>query len=169
MKRWPFNLQSLSAQMILSSIALVLLMAAAAGLPAIWLIRGQFDRQAWAQVNQGSRAAQALYEAKQSELAGLATLTAQRPTLQDLLAQGDQAALNAYLDKNLDHPIGPFLYAISTMHCMTVSLAQGGEGLGTVWGEELAVKMLGDAGFKDVRVETLDHDIINNYYIMTKP
>jgi PAS domain S-box-containing protein len=97
MKRWPFNLQSLSAQMILSSIALVLLMAAAAGLPAIWLIRGQFDRQAWAQVNQGSRAAQALYEAKQSELAGLATLTAQRPTLQDLLAQGDQAELNAYL------------------------------------------------------------------------
>lgn len=24
---------------------------------------------------------------------------------------------------NLDHPIGPFLYTISTMHCMTVSLA----------------------------------------------
>jgi 2-polyprenyl-3-methyl-5-hydroxy-6-metoxy-1,4-benzoquinol methylase len=36
---------------------------------------------------------------------------------------------------NLDHPIGPFLYTISCMHCMTVSLAQGGEGLGAMWGE----------------------------------
>jgi hypothetical protein len=54
------------------------------------------------------------------------------------------------------------------MHCMTVSLAQDGEGLGTVWGEELALKMLGDAGFRDVRVETLPHDIINNYYITSK-
>jgi hypothetical protein len=41
--------------------------------------------------------------------------------------------------------------------------------LGAVWGEELAVKMLNDAGFRDVRVETLEHDIINNYYIMQKP
>ncbi len=75
---------------------------------------------------------------------------------------------SSHVEKNMDHPIGPFLYAISTMHCMTVSLAQGGEGLGTVWGEELAVKMLKDAGFADVNVTTLDHDIINNYYIMTK-
>ncbi|QDT66451.1 class I SAM-dependent methyltransferase [Calycomorphotria hydatis] len=75
---------------------------------------------------------------------------------------------SSYVEKNMDHPIGPFLYTISTMHCMTVSLAQDGEGLGTVWGEELAVKMLNDAGFNDVRVETLDHDIINNYYIMKK-
>ena len=67
-----------------------------------------------------------------------------------------------------DNPLGSFIYTISCMHCMTVSLAQGGDGLGTVWGEELALKMLGDAGFNDVRVETLDHDIINNYYIMTK-
>ena len=68
----------------------------------------------------------------------------------------------------MDHPIGPFLYAISTMHCMTVSLAQDGEGLGAVWGEELAVEMLKDAGFAEVNVTTLDHDIINNYYIMNK-
>ncbi len=75
---------------------------------------------------------------------------------------------SSYVEKNMDHPLGPFLYTISTMHCMTVSLAQDGEGLGTVWGEELAVKMLGDAGFADIRVETLEHDIINNYYVMTK-
>lgn len=72
---------------------------------------------------------------------------------------------SSYLEKNIEHPLGPFFYTISTMHCMTVSLAQGGEGLGTVWGEELAVKMLGEAGFTSVDVQQSDHDIINNYYI----
>ena len=75
---------------------------------------------------------------------------------------------SSHVEKNMEHPIGPFLYTISTMHCMTVSLAQGGDGLGTAWGEELAVKMLGDAGFENVSTQTLDHDIINNYYIMNK-
>ena len=98
MKRWMPDLHSLSAQMILNSIALVLLTAAAVGLPAIWLIRDQLDRQAWAQVEQGSLAAQALYEAQQNELASLATLTAQRPTLRLLLLQTDQAATLAYLE-----------------------------------------------------------------------
>lgn len=72
---------------------------------------------------------------------------------------------SSYLEKNIEHPLGPFFYTISTMHCMTVSLAQGGEGLGTVWGEELAVQMLGEAGFSSVGIEQSDHDIINNYYI----
>lgn len=76
---------------------------------------------------------------------------------------------SSHVEKNIDHPIGSFLYTISTMHCMTVSLAQGGEGLGTAWGEELAVEMLQAAGFADVRVETLEHDIINNYYLTQKP
>jgi hypothetical protein len=47
----------------------------------------------------------------------------------------------------MDHPLAPFLYTASTMHCMTVSLAQGGEGLGTMWGEELAREVLREAGF----------------------
>jgi C4-dicarboxylate-specific signal transduction histidine kinase len=97
MKRFGIDPHSLAAQMILSLIGLVLLTAAVAGLPAIWLIRDQLDRQAWAQVEQGSRAAQTLYAAHQSEIAGLATLTAQRPTLRDLLVQRDQAAMQANL------------------------------------------------------------------------
>ncbi len=97
MKRWVPDLHSLSVQMILSFIALVLLTAAAAGLPAIWLIRDQLDRQAWAQLEQGSLAAQALYQARQNELASLATLTAQRPTLSELLVQGEGEATGAYL------------------------------------------------------------------------
>ena len=97
MKRWIPDLHSLSAQMVLSFVALALLTAAAAGLPAIWLIRDQFDRQAWAQVDQGTLAAQALYAARENELAGLATLTAERPTLRELLAEGEQDALATYL------------------------------------------------------------------------
>lgn len=75
---------------------------------------------------------------------------------------------SSYVEKNMDHPVGPFLYTISTMHCMTVSLAQGGDGLGTVWGEELAVEMLRKARFKNIRVEASEHDVLNNYYIMSK-
>jgi len=75
---------------------------------------------------------------------------------------------SSHLHNNLDHPIGPFLYTISTMHCMTVSLAQGGEGLGTMWGEEKAKELLKAAGFKEVEVKQLPHDIFNNYFIITK-
>ena len=97
MNRLKINLRSLPAQLLLSFVALVLLTAATSGLPAILLIRGQLDRQAWAQAEQGSLAVRALYDAKQNELDNLATLTAQRPTLSDLLGKGDPAALSAYL------------------------------------------------------------------------
>jgi succinate dehydrogenase/fumarate reductase cytochrome b subunit len=63
MKRWVPDLHRLSAQMLLSFLVLVLLTAAAAGLPAIWLIRAQLQRQAWSQVEQGRLAAEALYDA----------------------------------------------------------------------------------------------------------
>ena len=69
------------------------------------------------------------------------------------------------LERNVGHPLAPFLYAVSVMHCMTVSLAQGGAGLGTMWGEERARQMLGDAGFGEVTVHTLPHDIQNCFYV----
>jgi 2-polyprenyl-3-methyl-5-hydroxy-6-metoxy-1,4-benzoquinol methylase len=69
------------------------------------------------------------------------------------------------LERNLDHPLAPFLYAVSVMHCMTVSLAQGGAGLGTMWGEERARRMLADAGFGEVSVHALPHDIQNCFYV----
>ncbi|MCC7147236.1 MAG: class I SAM-dependent methyltransferase [Phycisphaeraceae bacterium] len=74
-------------------------------------------------------------------------------------------AASSLLENNMDHPLGPFFYTISTMHCMTVSLAQGGAGLGTCWGRELAQQMLGEAGFRKVRIEQLPHDMINDYYV----
>ncbi|MCG7876571.1 MAG: class I SAM-dependent methyltransferase, partial [Candidatus Thiodiazotropha endolucinida] len=75
---------------------------------------------------------------------------------------------SSHLHNNLEHPIGPLLYTLSTMHCMTVSLAQDGAGLGTVWGRELALKMLNEAGFNDVVVKELDHDFQNYFYIIRK-
>jgi SAM-dependent methyltransferase len=70
------------------------------------------------------------------------------------------------LHGNLDHPLGPLLYSISTMHCMTVSLAQGGEGLGTMWGRELARELLAEAGFTQVELHELRHDFQNDYYVV---
>jgi len=75
---------------------------------------------------------------------------------------------SSHLQNNMDHPLGPFLYTISTMHCMTVSLAQGGEGLGTMWGEEKALEMLEEAGFGEVEVKQLPHDFQNSYYVARK-
>jgi 2-polyprenyl-3-methyl-5-hydroxy-6-metoxy-1,4-benzoquinol methylase len=69
---------------------------------------------------------------------------------------------------NMDHPVGPLLYSISTMHCMTVSLAQGGEGLGTMWGQEKARELLEKAGFSDVTIHQLEHDFQNDYYVIRK-
>lgn len=74
-------------------------------------------------------------------------------------------AASSHVHHNMDLPTGPFLYTISTMHCMTVSLAQGGAGLGTVWGRETALRMLAEAGFDPVSVQQLPYDIFNDYYI----
>jgi 2-polyprenyl-3-methyl-5-hydroxy-6-metoxy-1,4-benzoquinol methylase len=70
--------------------------------------------------------------------------------------------------RNIGHPIGTFLYTISCMHCMTVSLAQGGEGLGAMWGEEKTREYLHNAGFRSVEKRELAHDIQNNWYVVRK-
>ncbi len=82
------------------------------------------------------------------------------------LMQDIRASSNVH--GNLDHPVAPFLYTISCLHCMTVSLAADGMGLGTVWGQEKALEMLKDAGFATVEIKQLDHDFLNNFYIVKK-
>ncbi len=72
------------------------------------------------------------------------------------------------IHKNLDHPLGPLLYTASCMHCMTVSLAQGGEGLGAMWGEEKTREYLAQAGFRSIEKHELAHDIQNNWYVVRK-
>jgi len=70
--------------------------------------------------------------------------------------------------KNIDHPLGTFLYTVSCLHCMTVSLAQGGEGLGAMWGEEKTREYLTRAGFRSIEKHELAHDIQNNWYVVRK-
>jgi SAM-dependent methyltransferase len=81
--------------------------------------------------------------------------------LADIAASSDVA-------KNVGNPWAPLFYTWSTFHCMTVSLAAGGEGLGTCWGEELARELLAEAGFNSVRTTQVEGDPINIYYICQK-
>lgn len=78
--------------------------------------------------------------------------------MQDILS-------SSLLKNNIDHPLGIFLYTISCLHCMSVSLARGGIGLGAMWGKEKAVEMLKEVGFTKVEVKKLPHDFQNYYYI----
>ncbi|MEB3342443.1 hypothetical protein [Okeania sp.] len=73
--------------------------------------------------------------------------------------------VSSNLHKNLDHPLAPWLYTTFCMHCMTVFLGQNGVGLGAIWGEQKAVKMLNEAGFINVDIKQILEDIFNNYYI----
>jgi ubiquinone/menaquinone biosynthesis C-methylase UbiE len=75
---------------------------------------------------------------------------------------------SSQVQKNIDHPLGTFLYTVSCLHCMTVSLAQGGEGLGAMWGEEKTRAYLERAGFRSIEKHELAHDIQNNWYVVRK-
>jgi hypothetical protein len=75
---------------------------------------------------------------------------------------------SSHIDQNRDHPLAPLLYTISCMHCMTVSLAQGGEGLGAMWGEEKTREYLQKAGLSAIETHRLAHDIQNNWCVVRK-
>lgn len=77
-------------------------------------------------------------------------------------------AASSNLHENIDLPMAPFLYTASTLHCMTVSLALAGDGLGTMWGEQTARRMLAEAGFTGVEVRQIEGDLFNNYFIATE-
>jgi SAM-dependent methyltransferase len=69
------------------------------------------------------------------------------------------------LEDNVGLPWATFHYAVSLTHCMSVSLGQGGAGLGTVWGVQTAERMLREAGFTDVRRHDLEEDPVNAYFV----
>jgi SAM-dependent methyltransferase len=74
-------------------------------------------------------------------------------------------AASTHLERNLGNPFAPLLFTVSTMHCTTVSLAQGGEGLGACWGEEKARELLTEAGFASVEVSQVEGDPLNACYV----
>jgi SAM-dependent methyltransferase len=73
------------------------------------------------------------------------------------------------LEENIDNPLAPMTYAISLLHCMTVSLAQGGAGLGTAWGEQVALALLSAAGFGSVEVYDAPGDPGNAIFVTHRP
>jgi PAS domain S-box-containing protein len=97
MKSGFFSHQSLLVQMITAFVGVVILASVTIGVPAIWLLGNQLERQAWAQVEQGQRVTGALYASHYREVLNLATLIAQRPTLQNFIVQQDSRALTEYL------------------------------------------------------------------------
>lgn len=94
-------------------------------------------------------------------------------TIHDLLSDDGvflmfEPAISSNLEDNVSHPLAPYLYAISTLHCMTISLAEGGAGLGTAWGRQLACDMLRDAGFREVTVHDVPDEPINALFVARK-
>ncbi len=102
--------------------------------------------------------------------------TAPLPALQGvrhLLAPGGifsmiDIAAKTEQTENRSHPMGPFLYTVSLMHCMPVGLAHGGTGLGMMWGQEKALEMLKQAGFEKPEVIEMAHDAFNLHYLCRK-
>ena len=107
------------------------------------------------------------FDAVHDQARPLALLRGIRRTLQPggaYLMQDIQGS--SHVHENIDHPGAPLLYMISCMHCMTVSLAQGGDGLGAMWGEQKARELLAEAGFRSVDVHLLEHDPFNAYFVV---
>eukprot|EP00058_Branchiostoma_floridae_P014231 XP_002599719.1 hypothetical protein BRAFLDRAFT_106707 [Branchiostoma floridae] len=73
------------------------------------------------------------------------------------------------LADNLDDPAAPMLYGASLLHCMPVSLYFGGRGLGTMWGQELAVSMLREARFTNIRCLDVPDSPANLHFLCQKP
>lgn len=67
--------------------------------------------------------------------------------------------MSSRLENNLDDR-GALTYGISALHCMTQSLARGGEGVGAAWGREMAEDYAHQAGFSSF--QTLE-DITNKF------
>lgn len=80
-----------------------------------------------------------------------------------------EPAASSHLEDNIANPMAPWMYGVSTLHCLTVSLAHGGAGLGTVWGQQRACQLLDDVGFVDVAVHDAPGDPIDAIFVASKP
>ncbi|MDX1510399.1 MAG: class I SAM-dependent methyltransferase [Nitriliruptorales bacterium] len=73
-------------------------------------------------------------------------------------------AFSSNLEDNIGNPFAATVFGFSLFHCMTVSLAYGGEALGTAWGEQLALSILSHAAYTNVTTPQVDDDPLNIYY-----
>jgi SAM-dependent methyltransferase len=74
----------------------------------------------------------------------------------------------SHVHGNHDRSHAPFLYMVSTMHCMQVSLAADGEGVGAAWGREMIQNRLAKAGFVDTELHASPVDRTNDYYLSAR-
>ena len=73
-----------------------------------------------------------------------------------------------HVHKDMENPFAPFLYSVSCMHCVPVSMGQGGEGLGAMWGIEKIRTFLNEAGFSEFELLNFESDPLNNWFVATK-
>jgi 2-polyprenyl-3-methyl-5-hydroxy-6-metoxy-1,4-benzoquinol methylase len=97
----------------------------------------------------------------------LATLKAIREALAPdgvYLWSEPNASANAHENRN---PVGRAFHAISPLHCMTVSLAHDGAGLGTVIGEAGARALAEQAGFKSFEKLAIENPF-NQFFALAR-
>ncbi|HEU4321309.1 MAG TPA: class I SAM-dependent methyltransferase [Acidimicrobiia bacterium] len=91
--------------------------------------------------------------------------------IRESLSEGGQFLMmepnvSSYLEDNLDDR-GAMLYGISALHCMTQSLATGGEGLGAAWGRQKAEEYADRAGFSGFEnLESISNKF-SAFYLLT--
>ena len=79
-----------------------------------------------------------------------------------------EVAASSHLARNVENPFAPMLYALSLLHAVPVALAQEGEALGRMWGEERARQMLIEAGFSKTRFDGIASDPLRYYCVAAK-
>lgn len=79
-----------------------------------------------------------------------------------------EVAASSHLARNVDNPYAPMLYALSLMHAVPIALAQDGEALGRMWGEERARQMLKEAGLPRTQFESLASDPLRQFCVAQK-
>jgi len=63
-------------------------------------------------------------------------------------------------------PMGKLVYSVSTLYCMTTSLAHGGAGIGAAMGEPKARELAAASGFTHFRKLPVEDDFAVLYELM---
>ncbi len=73
------------------------------------------------------------------------------------------------LGENIGRLESPYLYGLSVLYCLPVSLAGSGAGLGTCWGSEATREMLGRVGFDPVEEREAPGNSMGSVWIAHRP
>lgn len=79
-----------------------------------------------------------------------------------------EVAASSHLARNAGNPYAPMFYALSLLHAVPVALAQDGEALGRMWGQERALQMLKEAGFVKIKFHSLPSDPLRAFCVASR-